>query len=175
MALNLEQKKAVVAEVTEVASSALSVVAAEYRGLESNELNDLRSSARKENVHIQVIKNSLAKRALAGSNFECMSDSLVGPLMLAFSIEDPGAAARVIEEFAKEHEALSAKVLSIGGEVLDGSQLSTVAKLPTRDQALGILAGVIRAPVEKLVRTMAEPTAQTVRAIAAVKDQKEAA
>ena len=121
MALNIEQKKAVVAEVSEVAKNALSAVAAEYRGLTVEELTDLRVKARQGGVYVKVAKNTLVRRAVEGTEFECLSDELTGPLLLAFSMEDPGAAARLVKDYAKEHDLLVAKTVAIGGQVFDAS------------------------------------------------------
>lgn len=175
MALNLEQKKAVVAEVAEVAKSALSAVAAEYRGLTVEELTELRAKARKDGVFLKVAKNTLVRRAVEGTEFECMQDMLTGPLLLAFSMEDPGAAARLVKDYSKDHEHLVARQVAIGGQLFDASELERLSKLPTREQALAILMGVMKAPVEKFVRTLAEPHAKLVRTFAAVRDAKQAA
>ena len=174
MALNLEEKKAIVAEVSTIAASALSAVAAEYRGITVGDMTELRVKARNEGVYLKVAKNSLVKRAVEGTEFECMQDELKGPLIMAFSQEDPGAAARIIEEFAKDNDKLVAKVISIGGEVLPIEQLSALAKLPTRDQAIALLMAVMKAPTEKFVRTLNEVPGKMVRTVAAVRDQKEA-
>ena len=175
MALRLEDKKALVAEVNEVAARAQSVVAAEYRGLSVAQITDLRAKARASRVYIRVVKNTLARRAIAGTQFECVGAKLKGPLILAFSEDDPGAAARLIKGFAKDHNKLVPTLVSLGGSVLPGGDLERVANLPTRDQAIGQLMGVIKAPIGKFVRTLAEPHAKLVRTIAAVKDQKQAA
>lgn len=175
MALRLEDKKALVAEVNEVAARAQSVVAAEYRGLSVAQITDLRAKARASRVYIRVVKNTLARRAIAGTQFECVGAQLKGPLILAFSEDDPGAAARLIKGFAKDHNKLVPTLVSLGGVVLSGQDLEKVASLPTRDQALAQLLGVLKAPVAKFVRTLAEPHAKLVRTIAAVKDQKQAA
>lgn len=175
MALRLEDKKAVVAEVAEVAAEALSAVAAEYRGLTVVELTELRKRARESGVYLRVVKNSLAKRAVEGTDFECIQEGLVGPLVLAFSIEDPGAAGRLIKDFSKEHKKLETKLVSIGGQMYDASELDRLSKLPTYDQAIAMLMAVMKAPVEKFVRTLAEPHGKLVRTVAAVRDQKEAA
>lgn len=174
MALNLESKKAIVAEVSEVAASALSAVAAEYRGIAVVDMTELRAKAREQGVYMKVAKNSLVKRAVEGTEFECMQDELKGPLLMAFSQEDPGAAARVIEEFSKDNDKIVAKVISIGGEVLPIEQLSALAKLPTRDQAIALLMAVMKAPTEKFVRTLNEVPGKMVRTVAAVRDQKQA-
>ena len=159
MALNLEDKKSIVAEVSAIAAEAHSAIAAEYHGLSVDEMTELRANARKEGVYLRVVKNSLAKRAIDGTEFECMQDSLVGPLIMAFSQEDPGAAARLISDFSKDHDKLIAKVIAIGGEILGLDQLERLAKLPNRDQAIALLMAVMKAPVEKLVRTLNEPHA----------------
>ena len=175
MSLNLEQKKAVVAEVHEVALHAQSLVAAEYRGLSVPQLTNLRDKARKSGVHMQIIKNTLARLAVTGTSFECISPQLKGPLILAFSKDDPGAAARVIKAFSKDNDKLVTTLVSIGGQVLPAKAIDQVASLPTRDQALATLLGVLKAPIEKFVRTLAEPHAKFVRTVAAIRDQKEAA
>lgn len=175
MALNLEQKKAVVAEVSEVAKTALSAVAAEYRGLTVEELTDLRVKARQGGVYVKVAKNTLVRRAVEGTEFECLSDELTGPILLAFSMEDPGAAARLVKDYAKEHDLLVAKTVAIGGQVFDASELERLSKLPTYDQAIAMLMGVMKAPVEKFVRTLAEPHTKMVRTFAAVRDAKQSA
>ncbi len=174
MALNLEGKKQVVSEVAAVAAEAHSAIAAEYRGLGVEALTDLRKKARQGGVYIRVVKNTLAKRALEGTDFECMREGLVGPMILAFSQEDPGSAARVLKDFSKENGLLIVKMLSIGGQLLDASELERLASLPTKEQAISILMAVMKAPVEKFVRTLAEPHAKLVRTVAAVRDQKQA-
>jgi len=175
MALNLEDKKALVAEVAEVAAKAQSVVAAEYRGLTVSQMTELRAKARKQGVYMRVVKNTLARKALAGTSFETMGPKLKGPLVLAFSKDDPGAAARVVKDFAKAHEKLVATLVSLGGQVLPGGDLEKVASLPTREQALSMLLGVLKAPVQKLVGTLAAPASKLARTVAAVRDQKQAA
>jgi len=175
MALTLEEKKAVVAEVSEVAKDAYSAVAAEYCGLTVEELTSLRIKARDDNVYLRVVKNTLARRALSDTDFECMSDRLTGPLILAFSREDPGAAARVAKDFAKEHDKFSVTMLSVGGELLEPADIDRLAKLPTREQALSMLMSVMQAPVAKFVRTLNEVPGKLVRTAAAVRNQKQQA
>jgi large subunit ribosomal protein L10 len=172
VALNLESKKSIVAEVSTIAASAHSAVAAEYHGLSVGEMTELRANARKEGVYLRVVKNSLAKRAIDGTEFECMQESLIGPLIMAFSQEDPGAAARLVKDFSKEHEKLVAKVIAVGGEVLPVDQIDRLAKLPNRDQAIALLMAVMKAPIEKFVRTLNEPHGKLVRTVAAVRDTK---
>jgi large subunit ribosomal protein L10 len=175
MALNLEQKKAIVAEVADVASGALSAVAAEYRGLTVDEMTALRAEARKNGVYLRVVKNTLARRAVEGTDFECMAEGMTGPLVLAFSQEDPGAAARVIKDFAKDHEKLDVKLVSIGGKLLAASEITTLAKMPTYEQAISILMGTMQAPIQKFVTTLNEVPGKLVRTVAAIRDAKEAA
>src|SRR5262250_3326921 len=173
MALNLEDKKALVAEVAEVAAKAQSVVAAEYRGLTVGQMTDLRAKARAQGVYMRVVKNTLARKALAGTAFEPVGPKLKGPLVLAFSKDDPGAAARVVKAFAKDHEKLVATLVSLGGQLLSAKDIEKVASLPTREQALAQLMGLMKAPIQKLVGTLAAPHAKLVRTIAAVRDQKQ--
>src|SRR4029079_4019342 len=135
MSTTVEAKQAVVAEVAEVAKTAQSAVAAEYRGLTVGEMTQLRAAARASGVYVRVVKNTLARRAIEGTSFECMKGSLKGPLVLAFSREDPGAAARVVNGFAKEHAKLVTVALSIGGELYAASDLDRVASLPTLAEA----------------------------------------
>ena len=175
MALTLENKQALVAEVNAVAQVAHSVVAAEYRGLTVTQMTRLRAEARKAGVFLRVVKNTLARRAVNGTEFECIAGSLKGPLVLAFSTDDPGAAARLVKEFSKDNDKLVPTLVSLGGQVLPGTDIEKVASLPTREQALSMLCGVLKAPISKFVRTLAEPTAKMVRTVAAVKDQKAAA
>jgi large subunit ribosomal protein L10 len=161
MPLNLEDKKVLVAEVTEVAKTALSVVAAEYRGLTVSQMTDLRSKARAQGVYMRVIKNTLARKAFAGTAFEPVGPKLKGPLVLAFSKDDPGAAARVVKAFSKDNEKLVATLVSLGGEVLSAKDLDKVASL-------------LKAPIQKFVSTLAAPNQKLVRTIAAVRDAKQA-
>ncbi len=175
VALQLEQKQAIISEVSQVAADAHSAIAAEYRGLTVSEITELRAKARETGVYLKVVKNTLAKRALEGTPYECMRDGLVGPLMLAFSQEDPGSAARLVKDFAKQNDLLAVKMISIGGELLDASELTKLSSLPTKDQAISLLMAVMKAPVEKFVRTLNEPHGKLVRTIAAVRDQKQAA
>ena len=175
MPLNLEQKKAVVAEVAEVASNAYSAVAAEYRGLTVEEMTELRAQARKSGVYLRVVKNTLARKAVEDTDFACMQEGMVGPLVIAFSQEDPGSAARVVGDFAKEHEKLEVKLVSIGGKLLPPEEIKTLAKMPTYDEAIAQLMSVMQAPVAKLARTINEVPGKLVRTLAAVRDAKEAA
>lgn len=173
--LDLAQKQAIVAEVNAVAATAHSAIAAENRGLTAAQMTDLRAKARKQGVYMRVVRNTLARRAVDGTIFACMREQLVGPLVLAFSKEDPGAAARVIADFVKTNDKLVVKIVSISGQVLAVTDIDRLAKMPTKQQALGMLASVIQAPISRLVRTFNEPHAKLVRTVAAIRDQKQAA
>lgn len=175
MALNLEGKKAVVAEVSEVASNAFSAVAAEYRGLTVSEMTELRVAARKENVYVRVVRNTLARRAVEGTDFACMQEGMTGPLVYGFSMEDPGAVARVMGDFAKANSKFEVKMVSLGGKLLPAGDIVRLAKMPTKDQAISMFMGTLKAPVEKFVRTLQAPTSKMVRTFAAVRDAKNAA
>jgi large subunit ribosomal protein L10 len=175
VALNLEGKKAVVAEVAEVASSAYSAVAAEYHGLSVSDMTALRVEARKQNVYLRVVRNTLAKRAVEGTEFACMQEGMTGPLVYGFSQEDPGAVARVMGDFAKDNKQLDIKMVSLGGKLFPASEIERLAKMPTKDQAIAILMGTMKAPIEKFVRTLVAPTSKMVRTLAAVRDAKDAA
>jgi len=174
MALRLEDKKALVKEVNAVAGDSVTAVAAEYRGLTVAEMTQLRKEARNAGVYMRVVKNTLARRAVEGTEFECMQDTLKGPILLAFAKDDPGAAARVIKNFAREHNALQAVSLSAGGQLLPASDLATLADLPTLDQARAMLLGVMMAPMTKLARTLAEPSAMLARTLSARGSQEAA-
>jgi large subunit ribosomal protein L10 len=174
MGLRLEDKQAMVTEVQTVAQTALSVVAAEYRGLTVSQLTGLRAKARQSGVWMRVVKNTLARRAVTGTPYECIAGSLKGPLILAFSKDDPGAAARVVKEFAKGNDKLVPTLVALGGQVYPAAEIDRVASLPTRAQALALLLGVMKAPVAKLVRTLAEPHAMLVRTVDAVRASKAA-
>lgn len=171
MAANVEAKQAVVAEVAAVAKTAQSAVAAEYRGLTVAEMTKLRVAARQAGVYVRVVKNTLARRAIEGTSFECMKGSLKGPLVLAFSREDPGAAARVVKSFAKEHEKLKAVAVSIGGELYAASDLDRVASLPTLEEARMSFVRVLNAPMSQLVRLLAEPASMLARTLKARSEQ----
>jgi large subunit ribosomal protein L10 len=174
MALNLEQKKEVVAEMAEVTSKAMSLVAAQYAGLTVEQMTKLRIKARETGVYLRVVKNTLVERAVAGTDFECVQGKLSGPLIFAFSKEDPGAAGRLIKDFAKTADKLIPKVVAVGGKYYDGKEVDRLASLPTRDQALSMLLGCMVQPATMLVRVLAEPANQLARAIKAVGDKQAA-
>lgn len=175
MVLKLEDKKTIVNEVAGVAKQAVSLIAAEYSGLTVGQLTGLRKSAREAGVYMRVVRNTLARKALEGTQFACMQQELVGPLLLAFSQEDPGAAARLIRDFAKDNEKLKVKALALDSQLLPASGLMKLASLPTRDEAIAQLMSVMNAPITKFVRTLAEPHAKLVRTVAAIRDAKESA
>ncbi len=175
MTLKLVDKQQIVTEVNEVASKALSAVVVDYQGATVAHMTKLRAKARASGVYVRVVRNTLARRALEGTDFACLKDVLVGPLVLAFSEEEPGAAARLMRECVKEFDKLEVKALAIGGQLLAANQLEALSKLPSKNEALASLCRVMLAPVEKFVRTLAEPHSQMVRVVAAVRDQKQAA
>ena len=161
MALNLSQKQEVVAELADVAAKAHSLVAAEYAGTTVSQMTAMRKKARETGVYLRVVKNTLASRAVAGTEFEVVKDSLVGPLLYAFSTEEPGAAGRLIKEFAKGNDKLQAKVVAVGGQQYPATHVEVLASLPTRDQALAMLA-----------RVLAEPASMFARVVKAVADKQ---
>lgn len=161
MALNLSQKQEVVAELAEVAAKAHSLVAAEYAGTTVEQMTAMRKKARESGVYLRVVKNTLASRAVAGTEFEVVKDALVGPLLYAFSTEEPGAAGRLIKEFAKSNDKLKAKIVSVEGKLLPAAHVDVLASLPTREQALAMLA-----------RVLAEPATMFARVVKAVADKQ---
>lgn len=161
MALNLSQKQEVVAELADVAAKAHSLIAAEYAGITVEKMTEMRKKARETGVYLRVVKNTLAARAVEGTDYECVKDALVGPLLYAFSTEEPGAAGRLIKEFAKDNDKLQAKVVSLGGQLYPASHVEVLASLPTREQALAMLA-----------RVLSEPAAMFARAVKAVGDKQ---
>jgi len=173
--IRLEDKKQIVSEVNQAANSALSAVLADYRGVTVSDMTALRKSARDNKVYLRVVRNTLLKRAVADTEYECIQQVLTGPTILAFSEEDPGAAARVLKDFAKGNDKFEIKALSVGGKLLEASDIDVLAKLPTHEQALSILMSVILAPVTKLARTVNEVPSKVTRAVAAVRDQKQEA
>ena len=175
MALTRVTKEAIVAEVTDVALTALSAVVALNHGLTAGEMTELRVNARKMQVYIKVVPNNLLKRAVSGSEFECLQARLLGPTIIAFSKNEPGSAGRLIRDFAKTHPKMGVSAVAIGGKAFDAQQLDMLATLPSRDEALASLMSVMNAPVAKLVRTLPETYTKMVRVVAAVRDLKQAA
>ena len=172
MPLSFQEKQAVVAEVTDVAQIALSAVIADNVGLSVSDVTALRKQAREQGVYLKVAKNTLVKRAIKGTSFECIESCLKGPTVVAFSKDDPGAAARLLKDFVKANEKLVVKGLCVSGQLLDASKLKDVASLPTYDQAVSMLMSVMIAPITQFVRTTIEPTAKLVRTLAAVAEAK---
>lgn len=175
MTLKLEDKKAIVAEVNEVARQSLSAIAAEYRGLSVAELTELRVKARQQDVFMRVVRNTLARRAVQETDFACLDEALIGPIVLMFSLKDPGSVARLARDFSKDHDKFVVKAIALNGKLLEAKNLKAIAELPTRDQALAMLLSVMKAPITKFVRTLAEPHAMLVRTVGAIRDQKQAA
>lgn len=174
MPLKLNDKKAIVAEVAQVAGNALSAVVAEYSGLTVADMTKLRNEARNTGVYLRVVRNTLARLAFQGTDFECLQNSLVGPLLLAFSSNEPGSAARLVKNFAKENPKLVVKALAIEGKLLAAQDLDKLASLPTRDEALALLLAVMKAPATKFVQTLAAPHTELVRTLDAYRDKKQA-
>ena len=169
MALNIGEKKDVVKEIFDIASSAQSAVAAEYRGLTVSELSVLRDNARDLGVYVKVVKNSLAKIAIKDTNFECMDPALKGPLIFAFSKEDLGSAAKLVNDFKKDNGLLKPIVVAVNGELVDVKKLSQIAALPNKEQAISTLMAVMKLPIEKLTRTLAAPNVKLVQTLSAYK------
>ena len=174
MGLNLNDKKAVVAEVSAQVAGAQTIIVAEYRGLEVGEVTALRANARQAGVYLRVLKNTLARRAVAGTPFEGLSDKLVGPLIYGISA-DPVAAAKVLNEFAKGNDKLVVKAGAMPNHVMDVNGVKALATLPSREELLAKLLGTMQAPIAQFVRTLNEVPGKFVRTLAAVRDAKETA
>jgi|TARA_X000001036_G_scaffold207934_1_gene195522 large subunit ribosomal protein L10 len=174
VALAKSEKERIVSEVKEVASTASSLVISDARGLKVPELSEVRQKATEAGVHIQVIKNSLAKLAFEGTDFGCSDEVLTGPSLFAFSFDEPGAAAKLLKTYAKNFEALEIKALVVEGQLLDGAQIDILAKLPSRDEALGLIASVLQAPVSKFATLLNEVPSKLARVLSAVHDNKQA-
>lgn len=174
MSLNIEEKKVVVAEVSAKLKDAQAALLAEYRGLTVAQMTELRRRARQSDVFLRVVKNTLARRAVEGSSFECLKESFSGPLALAIS-RDPVAAAKVLADFAKDNEALRITAGAMSGKLMTLEQVQALAKLPAREQLLATLVGTLQAPIAKFVRTLNEVPGRFVRTLAAVRDAKQAA
>ena len=174
MGLNLEQKQAVVAEVSAELARAQAVIVAEYRGLNVERATQLRSKARQSGLYLRVLKNTLVRRAVQGTPFEKLSDVMVGPLMYGIA-EDPVACAKVLSDFAKENEQFVIKAGAMPNAVMSVQDVKALADLPSREQLLAMLMGTLQAPMAKLVRTMNEVPGKFVRTLAAYQEQKEKA
>lgn len=171
MGLNLDEKKAVVAEVSAEVAKAQGIVVAEYRGLEVGNMTDLRARARRSGVYLRVLKNTLARRAVAGTPFEKLAEQMVGPLVYGISA-DPVATAKVLNEFARTNEKLVIKAGAMPNTVISAKEVKALASMPSREQLIARLLGTMQAPVTQFVRTLNEVPARFVRALAAVRDQK---
>ena len=172
MGLTLDAKKAIVEEVNSIATEAPSAIAAEYIGLTVTEMTELRNAAREAGVYLKVVRNTLARRALENTQFECMRDNLVGPLLLVFSNNEPGSAAKVVRNFAKDNKKLAVKLISLDGNLLEPSEISKLASLPSLDEARATLLGLFNSPLTNFVRTLSEPTAKFARALGAQRDKQ---
>jgi large subunit ribosomal protein L10 len=175
VALNLEKKKALVTDLAGIATKAVSAIAADYRGLTVAEMTELRTNARRAGVKMGVYRNTLARRAIKETPYACLDQVLTGPMVLLFSLDEPGAAARLVRNFVKDHERFEVKALALGGALLSADKLKAVASLPSRQDALTQLVVVLAAPITKFVRTLNEPVAQTARVLAAVGEKKKTA
>jgi len=174
LSLNLAEKKAVVAEVSEKVASAQAIVLAEYRGLTVSEITTLRAEARKSDVYLRVLKNTLVRRAVEGTPFSALTDDMVGPLMFGISA-DPVAAAKVMNNFAKDNDKFVIKAGAMPNAVLDPAGIKALATMPSREELLAKLLGTMQAPIAKFVQTLNKVPTKFVRGLAAVRDQKEAA
>lgn len=173
MTMNLNDKKAVVEQLSVVVKKSISAAIADYRGLTAGEMDALRLEARNAGVEMGVYRNTLSRRAIADTDFACMAEALVGPCVLIFSQDEPGAPARLLQNFSKENDKIEVRGLALDGQLLGPDQLKAVASLPSRDEALAQLLSVMKAPITKFVRTLKEPVAQVVRVMAAVKDKEQ--
>jgi large subunit ribosomal protein L10 len=174
LSLNLEEKKAVVAEISVQVSKAQSIILAEYRGLEVGDMTQLRAQARKSGVYLRVLKNTLVRRAVEGTPFSGLAIAMVGPLVFGIS-GDPVAAAKVLSDFAKANEKFVIKAGGMPNQVMDAKGIQVLATMPSREELLAKLLGTMQAPIAKLVRTLNEVPTGFVRSLAAVRDQKQAA
>ena len=174
MSLNLEEKKAVVAEVSEQVAQAQAIVLAEYRGIEVGEMTKLRAQARSSGVYLRVLKNTLVRRAVDGTPFSGLANNMVGPLVFGIST-DPVAAAKVLNDFAKTNDKFVIKAGAMPNQVMDANGVKALATMPSREELLAKLLGTRQAPVAKFVRTLNEVPTSFVRGLAAVRDQKQAA
>ena len=174
MGLNLEQKRAVVAEVSAQLEKAQAVVLAEYRSLHVGEMTELRRKARTSGVYLRVLRNSLARRAVAETPFKGLADQMIGPLAYGIS-SDPVAAAKVLHEFARGNDKLVIKAGAMPNVVMSPKEVADLARMPSREQLLATLMGTLQAPIAKFARTLNEVPGKFVRTVAAVRDQKEKA
>ena len=174
MALNLERKQEVVAEVSAQVAKAQAIILAEYRGLEAVDMTVLRANARKSGVYFRVLKNTLVRRAVADTPFAPLAEKMVGPLAFAISA-DPVAAAKVLNEFAKSNDKIVIKGGALPTSVMSPKEVASLANLPSREELLAKLMGTMQAPVAKFVQTLNEVPSRFVRTLAAVRDKQEQA
>jgi large subunit ribosomal protein L10 len=174
LSLNLEQKKAVVAEVSEQVATAQAIILAEYRGIEVGDMTQLRAQARKSGVYLRVLKNTLVRRPVDGTPFSGLADAMVGPLVFGIST-DPVAAAKVLSDFAKANDKFVIKAGAMPNQVMDAKAVQALASLPSREELLAKLLGTMQAPIATFVRTLNEVPTKFARGLAAVRDQKQAA
>ena len=174
MPFPLARKEEIVAEVNAEVSAAVSAATADYRGLTVSEMTTMRADARSSGVYLRVVRNTLARRAIEGTAHECMKETISGPTLLALSRDDPGAAARLLKKYVDQYRSLDVTALSVDGELLEAGQLNRIASLPTLDEARAQLMRVMLAPVDALARTLKELPGGLVRAVAAVRDSRQA-
>lgn len=172
MPMRINDKKVAVKELHEIANKAISAVAADYHGTSVSELTKLREEARTSLVHLKVIRNTLAKRALADTKFSCLDELLVGPTILAFSLDNPASAAKLASNFNKVNANFKVKGLSMGESLLDLSRLSVIANLPTKEEAIAQLMGLLNGPLVKGVSLLNEIPTKLTRTLGAIKHQK---
>ena len=175
MTLRLQDKKQIISHITDVAEKSLALVAADYSGLSVSEVEKLRQGGKQGGVYVKVVRNTLARMALRETNFKPISDELTGPMILAFALEEPGAAAKLVSKFQKETEKLEVKAMVVDGELLPASDLKRVASMPTKDEALSMLAGTLVAPVTGVARTANEVIASLARVLNAHAEKNQAA
>ena len=172
MSLSFERKQAVVSEVSQNFSVMQAAILADYRGLTVAQISELRQQARISGVDVRVVKNTLARRSVGGSQFECLLAHFVGPLLVTSSL-DPVAAAKVVSKFAKSNDAFKIRIGAINGDLIDEQTIMRLAALPGRDELLAKLAATVRAPLATFARTLSEVPSKFVRTLAAVRDQQE--
>ena len=173
MSLSIEDKQSVVKELNTIASSSVSGAIADYSGLNVAEITELRTKAREAGVYLKVVKNTLSKRAFSDTSFECLSESLKGPIIIAFSEDDLASPARLFKNFSKEYEQLQTVSLAIDGNTFPATDLDRIAQLPTKQEAYSTIANLLQAPIEKAVRTLKEIPSKFTRMAVAIKDNKE--
>ena len=174
MPINLDTKKQIVAEVSSELSNTLCALVAKYDGLTVGDMTNLRIQARAKGVYVRVVRNTLARRAVLGTDFECLNEALTGPLVLMLSQEEPGAAARIVRDFSKKNDVLQVRAMALDGQLLGPEKLSSIASLPNKEESIVQFMAVSKAPVVQFVRTFAEPVSQLVRVLSAIADSKKA-